>query len=112
MPKKYINSLINAEIDLSVIKDEFCKDLISKLIKRNPEDRIDIEDIFSQTIETDDYKVFIQECGDGKLYVEKKDTYFEVKGTPNLEFDWELKAIQKGYKNVRLEEYKERESDN
>ena len=45
--ENYINSLINAEIDLSVIKDEFCKDLISKLIKRNPEDRIDIEDILN-----------------------------------------------------------------
>ena len=45
--ENYINSLINAEIDLSIIKDEFCKDLISKLIKRNPEDRIDIEDILN-----------------------------------------------------------------
>lgn len=65
--------------------------------------KIDIEEIFSQTIELEGYKVFIQECGNGQLYVEKHDKYFEVKGTPNLEFDWELKAIQKGYKNVRLE---------
>lgn len=73
--------------------------------------RIDIENIFSQTIEKEDYKVFIQECGEGNLYVIKKENYFEVKGTPNLDFDWELKAIQKGYKGVRLKEYKERESD-
>ena len=45
--KKYIDSLINAEIDLSLINDEFCKDLISRLVKRNPEDRIDIEDILN-----------------------------------------------------------------
>ena len=45
--EKYINSLINGEIDLSVINDDFCKELISKLIKRNPEDRIDIEDILN-----------------------------------------------------------------
>ena len=45
--EKYINSLMNAEIDLSLINDDFCKDLISKLIKRNPEDRIDIEDILN-----------------------------------------------------------------
>lgn len=64
-----------------------------------------IEDIFSQTIEIDTYKVFIQECGNGHLYVNKHKNYFEVIGTPNLEFDWELKAIQKGYKNIRLEKY-------
>ena len=45
--EKYINSLINGEIDLSVINDDFCKELISKLIKRNPEDRIEIEDILN-----------------------------------------------------------------
>ena len=45
--KEYISSLINGEIDLSLINDEFCKDLISKLIKKNPEDRIDIEDILN-----------------------------------------------------------------
>ena len=45
--EKYINSLINGKIDLSLINDEFCKDLISKLIKKNPEDRIDIEDILN-----------------------------------------------------------------
>lgn len=66
--------------------------------------RIEIEDIFSQTIETDDYKVFIQECGEGHLYIEKHNMYFEVKGTPNLDFDWELKAIQKGFKDIRLQE--------
>ena len=70
--------------------------------------KIEIENIFSQTIETDDYKVFIQECGDGRLYVEKHDNYFLVKGTPNLDFDWEIKAIQKGYKDVRLKEMEER----
>lgn len=67
--------------------------------------KIYIENIFSQTIENDDYKVFIQECGDGRLYVKKYNNYFEVIGTPNLDFDWEIKAIQKGYKNVRLKEF-------
>lgn len=70
--------------------------------------KIDIESVFSQTIEMDTYKVFIQKCGNGDLYVKKYDNYFEVIGTPNLEFDWEVKAIQKGYKNIRLEE---KESD-
>ena len=66
--------------------------------------KIMIDDVFAQTIENDDYKVFVQKCGDGDLYVEKHKNYFEVKGTPNLNFDWELKAIQKGFKNVRLQE--------
>ena len=67
--------------------------------------KIDIEDIFSQTIELDTYKVFLQELGEGNLYVKKYDNYFEVLGTPDLEFDYEIKAIQKGYKNVRLEKW-------
>lgn len=66
--------------------------------------KINIEDIFKETIELENYKVFIQECGDGKLYVKKYKDYFEVIGTPNLEFDWEIKAIQKGYKDIRLKE--------
>lgn len=74
--------------------------------------KIYIENIFSQTIEKEEYKVFIQECGDGHLFIKKFNNYFEVLGTPNLEFDWEIKAIQKGYKNVRLEEFKERRNDN
>lgn len=64
--------------------------------------RIEIEDVFKRTIEMEDYKVFIQECGNGKLYVKKQNNYFEVLGTPNLDFDWEIKAIQKGYKDTRL----------
>lgn len=73
--------------------------------------KIIIEDIFKETIELDDYKVFIQECGEGHLYVKKYTDYFEVHGTPNLEFDWEIKAVQKGYKDVRLKESQIKESD-
>ena len=43
----YINSLIRGDIDLSLIDDEFCKDLISKLIKSNPKDRIDVDEILN-----------------------------------------------------------------
>ena len=73
--------------------------------------KIEIEDIFKETIELDDYKVFIQECGDGHLYVKKYDDYFEVHGKPNLDFDWEIKAVQKGYKDIRLKEAQIKESD-
>ena len=80
-------------------------DIGSDKTDKNGHCKIRIEDIFSQTIENDDYKVFIQECGEGHLYVKKYGNYFEVIGTPNLDFDWEIKAIQKGYKNVRLKEF-------
>ena len=79
-------------------------DLGSNKTDENGYCKIKIEDIFKETIELNDYKVFIQECGEGKLYVKKHDNYFEVIGTANLDFDWELKAIQKGYANVRLTE--------
>jgi hypothetical protein len=72
---------------------------------------IEIDKTFSQTIEKDTYKVFIQELGDGKLWVEKYDDYFIVKGTPKLEFDYEIKAIQKGYKDTRLEKVERRDVD-
>ena len=71
----------------------------------NGECRVDIEEIFKQTIEVDTFKVFLQELGEGKLWVEKHEDYFIVKGTPNLEFDYEIKAIQKGYANTRLEKH-------
>ncbi len=69
--------------------------------------KIYIDKLFKETIEDDDYKVFIQECGEGNLYVKKSKEYFEVMGTKNLNFDWEIKAIQKGYKQTRLKELKE-----
>lgn len=79
-------------------------DIGSNITDDNGYCKIQIEDIFKETIELENYKVFVQECGDGKLYVKKYEDYFEVIGTPNLEFDWEIKSIQKGYKNIRLKE--------
>ena len=40
-----IDAILNCKIDLSPIKDDFCRDLISKLVKKNPEDRISIDDV-------------------------------------------------------------------
>lgn len=42
-----INAIINDDIDLSLIEDEFCRDLISKLLKKNPDERIDIKDVLN-----------------------------------------------------------------
>ena len=77
-------------------------DIGSNKTDKNGYCKIEIENLFSKTIEKDTYKVFIQKCGDGNLYIKKYTDYFEVYGTPNLEFDWEIKAIQKGYRDVRL----------
>lgn len=79
-------------------------DIGSGITDENGYCKVLIEEVFGKTIENLDYKVFIQECGNGKLYVKKYNQYFEVKGTPNIEFDWEVKAIQKGYNGVRLKE--------
>lgn len=68
-----------------------------------------LDDIFSETIDTDCmYQVFVQPYGKGECFVsERTSTYFVVEGTENLAFGWELKAIQKDYDTMRLEEYEE-----
>lgn len=64
-----------------------------------------IDDIFSETIDTDCmYQVFLQPYGKGECYViERNPIYFVVEGSAGLSFGWELKAIQKGYDTMRME---------
>lgn len=73
-----------------------------------------LDDIFAETIDTEcKYQVFLQKYGKGDCYIlNRNSAYFEVEGTPNLKFGWEVKAIQKEYDTLRLErfnveEYKE-----
>lgn len=70
---------------------------------------INIDDIFAETVNTGiEYQVFLQKEGQGDLWVEEKTpTYFTVKGTENLKFSWEIKAIQRDYEFERLEEYQD-----
>ena len=67
---------------------------------------VSIDDIFAETVRTDyGYQVFLQACGEGSVYVsEKTPGYFIVSGTPNLVFDWEIKARQADTYNLRLED--------
>jgi len=67
---------------------------------------VSIDDILSETMRTDmAYQVFLQKCGEGDLWVsEKSSMYFVVRGTPGLDFDWEVKARQVGYEYERLEQ--------
>lgn len=65
-----------------------------------------IDSKFAETVSTEyGYYVFITKYGDGDAWVEKKGmATFTISGTPGLEFDWEIKAHQKGYENDRLEQ--------
>lgn len=66
-----------------------------------------IDDMFGETVDLGcNYQVFLQAYGKGECYVsERKPSYFVVEGTENLSFGWELKAIQKEYDTMRLEQY-------
>ena len=64
-----------------------------------------IEAIFAETISDSQYQVFLQSYGDGVCYIyERNRFYFVVHGTPNLAFGWELKAKQRNYEQLRLEQ--------
>ena len=67
-----------------------------------------IDPLLLETINTKcTYQVFVQAYGDGKAYpIERKETFFVIKGTPGLKFGWELKAKQRGYETDRLEREK------
>lgn len=74
---------------------------------------IDIDDIFSETVNIGvEYQVFLQKEGQGDLWVEEKtDSYFVVRGTENLKFSWEIKAIQRDYEFERLEKFDNSEKE-
>ena len=73
----------------------------------NGECYVSIEDVFAETIDTAvEYQVFLQKEGEGDLWVDEKESdYFLVKGTGNLKFSWEIKAVQREYECDRLEEF-------
>lgn len=74
---------------------------------------ISIDNIFSESVRTDiHYHVFLQKEGQGDIWVEEKETsYFTVKGTPNLSFSWEVKAVQRDYTSEYLNDYDIRENE-
>ena len=67
---------------------------------------VDIDDMFSETIELrQEYQVFLQKEGEGDCWVaDKQKRYFIIQGTPNLKVAWELKAKQRDYDMIRLEQ--------
>lgn len=81
-------------------------DIGSGVIDESGESIIFIDDIFDETVDSEcEYQVFLQAYGNGKLCVEERThSYFKVCGTAGLEFGWELKAVQKDYDSIRLED--------
>lgn len=67
---------------------------------------VDIDQVFFETIDTEQsYQVFLQSYSEHNVYVkEKQQEYFVVKGEPNTEFAWEMKAKQLDFPLERLEE--------
>lgn len=67
-----------------------------------------LENDFLATIEKNmKYHVTLTAKGPGELYIEstnENDGYFLVKGTPKLEFYWEVRVRQKGCRDTRIEE--------
>lgn len=63
-----------------------------------------IDPKYGETVSTEyGYYVFITKYGGGDAWISKKElSTFTVSGTPGLEFDWEIKAHQKGYELDRL----------
>ncbi len=68
---------------------------------------INIDPIFLETIANGcKYQVFLQKNGEGDIWVEERyQTYFVVRGTANLKFSWEIKALQKEYEYERINQY-------
>lgn len=67
---------------------------------------IDIETLFSDTVNTTEYEyqVFLQSYGEGLIWVSKRDNHsFTVRSSePNITFGWEIKARRRGYEKERL----------
>ncbi len=63
-----------------------------------------LDPVFSQTVATEQYQVFLQKYGSGDCWVaERRAACFVVEGTPGLPFGWELKARQRDFDQRRLD---------
>lgn len=74
-------------------------------IIKNGKYKVIIDEIFKETVNLDDYDVFITKYNSGDVWIsEKNPNFFIVRGTNNLNFSWQLVAKQLGYENIRLQE--------
>ena len=92
----------------------FFGDIGTSALDENGVAYISIDEVFKETINSErcTYYVFLQKNGAGDIWVEEKNpNYIVVKGTPKLKFDWEIKARQKGYEEIRLDKFEKKEED-
>lgn len=68
---------------------------------------IDIDSVFLETIDhTHDYRHFLTKYGQGDIWIKESNTdYFIVEGTPGLNFDWKIEAVQRDYNTYNLEQF-------
>lgn len=80
-------------------------DLGEGVTDENGECCVSLDDVFAETVATGiEYQVFLQKEGPGDIWVgEKYPSYFIVRGTENIKFAWEIKAKQKDFECMRLE---------
>lgn len=70
-----------------------------------------LDDMFIEAVDTEClYQVSLQAYGKGNCWLSKREpNYFVVEGTKDMTFGWEIKAVQRGYVNVRAEQLKREE---
>lgn len=70
-----------------------------------------LDDVFIETVDIEClYQVSLQAYGKGNCWLSKREpNYFVVEGTKDMTFGWEIKAVQRGYVNVRAEQLKREE---
>ena len=78
----------------------------SSQLNESGEDLVPLDDILLETINSGiEYQVFLQKEGTGDIWVESKTPlYFIVKGTPELKYSWEIKAVQRDYEHIRWDD--------
>lgn len=91
----------------------YCEETPSPLFSDIGEGKLDetgkayifLDVIFGETVNALSYQVFLQKYGEGDVYVsERNKDFFLVEGTPNLRFGFEIKAKQKDYEYLRIDE--------
>ncbi len=85
--------------------ESYLGDIGGNYTRENCEVWVDIEKLFSDTVNTDiSYHVFLQAYDDARFWVEdfRSDKFLIKSDKPMARFAWEIKAKRRGYENDRL----------
>ena len=85
--------------------ESYLGDIGGNYTRENCEVWVDIDELFSDTVNTDiAYHVFLQAYDDAHFWVEdfRSDKFLVKSDKPMARFAWELKAKRRGYENERL----------